>query len=62
MLETAWLIERKDCDLCLGKAHGTGIMHNAVACTWVGFTDPNARRFPTREEAERYMRNYQLDG
>lgn len=43
--DTAWLIERNGIHLCL-----------SVESRWVGFTDPRAWRFSTREDAERLIR------
>ena len=52
-MTTAWLIERTDVHLCYSK-------HGSMCWGWVTFTDPDAWRFDTKEEAERIIEEREL--
>ena len=49
---TAWLIERNDAHLALGKICG------GAALGWVVFTDENALRFESKEAAEGFIHHH----
>ena len=51
-METAWLIERNDVQLCLGR------ICDGAALSWVTFTDPGAIKFTTKEEADKFAQHH----